>query len=76
MKSEEKHLAYLLDSKSPYGFMVFPGYYEDLAEKLHEKFEEVTFDIATLRWEADLQKIPYKVFKQKQRTTKKEKSHE
>ncbi len=63
----EKHLAFLLDCPSKGEFMMFPDYYENIKEDIDKKYEQVDFEITKLRWEAELTRTPYKVFKTKKK---------
>lgn len=71
---DNKHLAFLLLKKVPFGYVMFPDYYENMKDEIDASFEEVSFDIQNLRWHAKLVDVPYKVFtfKKKIKTIKNE----
>jgi len=61
----EKSFAFLIDCPTEGKFMMFPDYYENIAEHLKEQYTQVEVDLSNLRWSAELKNIKYKVFKLK-----------
>lgn len=67
---EEKSFAFMLDCPVKGKFMMFPDYAENLQEEL-KQYEEIDYDVTNLRWSAVLANSKYKVYKQKNKTSKK-----
>jgi hypothetical protein len=61
-----KHLAFLLDYPAPGKFMMFPDYYENMQDDIDSNYIPVEFKITDIRWDANLSRTPYKVFKLKE----------
>lgn len=55
--------AFLLDDNAPNGFLLFTDPYEKIKDELNEKYEEVEYDLTSLKWDAYLKNNKYKVFK-------------
>ena len=58
-------LAFLLDENAPNGFLTFSDTYENLKDQLDQNYEEVKYDLTSLKWDSYLKNNKYKVFKTK-----------
>lgn len=58
-------LAFLLDENAPNGFLMFSDTYENLKDQLDQNYEEVKYDLTSLKWDSYLKNNKYKVFKTK-----------
>lgn len=63
----DKHFAFLLDCPKEGEVMMFYDYYENIKDHIDEHYDEIEFDITDkIRWNSNLGKNEYKVFKKKQ----------